>query len=241
MKTGRFLLNSGKLLAKILEKWPVKVLSLAAAIVIAVFYRMNTLETRSFSVPLKIETNDSFITTGSYVNSVRINLRGEAGSINSIHEEDIEAYIDLNKYANEGLYRIPVQVRKKGNALGIQPLEISVLPIEISLILERKVSRSVPVNPVFSGTTAQGYELTSQTIIPDSVTAQGPQNILDNLRDFPTETIDLEGRNVNFSTIVGIINDNPFITIQGNRMIEYRGTIRPIERELQNTETGDIE
>jgi YbbR domain-containing protein len=227
---------------KILEKWPVKVISLIAAIIITVFYRMSTLETRSFSVPLLVEANNLFIPSSSFTDTVRVSLRGEADSIHSIPESDIEAYVDLNKYTKEGLYRIPVQIRKKGSALEIEPLEINVIPAEISVILEQKIVRNIQVYPVFRGTIAHGYELTSQLIIPDSVTAEGPRSTLESQYDFLTETIDLEGRYGNFSILINIINENPLIVIHGNKMIEYRGTIRRITREvLRDSEAGDNE
>jgi len=235
-------MSNAKFLDKILEKWPVKVISLTAAIILVVYYRMSTLETRSFSVSLLVETNNKFIPSSSFTDTVKVSLRGEANSINSIPEKDIEAYIDLNKYTNDGVYRIPVQIRKKGGALGIEPLEITVLPAEISLTLEQKIVRNIPVYPVFRGTIAHGYELTSQSIIPDSVNAEGPRNIIENLYDFLTETIDIEGRYGNFSILINIINENPLVVIHGNKMIEYRGTIRRITREaLQDSEVGDDE
>ena len=229
-------MNRAKLIAKITEKWPVKVLSLAAALIISVFYRMNNLETRFFTAPLLIESIETLIPAAAYASSVRISLRGEADGIQPILEEDIEAYIDLGRYTNEGNYRVPVQIRKKGSALGVEPLEISVLPIEIPMLLEQKVTRTIPVYPVFQGIVAEGYELTNQSIIPGSIVAEGPRSTLDNQIEFITEIINLDRRYDDFSIMVGIINDNPLITIHGNRMLEFRGSIRRIVREEQ-TET----
>jgi YbbR domain-containing protein len=239
------MINS-KLLAKIIEKWPAKVLSLAAALIISIFYRMNTLETRFISVPLLIESSDLLIPASSYANTVRVSLRGEAGSINPILEEDIEAYIDLKKYSTEGVYRVPVQIRKKGNALGVEPLEISVVPIEIALVLEQRTIKNIPIYPVFSGNIADGYELTGQSITPTEVIAEGPRSSLEAIFEFNTETIILDGRYENFTIMANIKNDNPQITIHGSRICEYSGTIRRITRETQrgisrNTETGESE
>ena len=237
-------MNSAKLLAKITEKWPVKVLSLAAALVIFVFYRTNTLEKRSFSVPLTIEQNDRFVPANSLITTVKINLRGE-GSINLILEEDIEAFINFDKYANEGTYRVPVQIRKKGRAIGVEPLEIKINPSQISLQLEERTTRNIPVYPVFLGTVAQNYELTGQSITPENVIAEGPRRTLDNLHEFFTETIDLEGRYEDITVFVSIINNNPLVTVHGNSTVEYHGTVRNIRRGLtiynlqDEEETGD--
>ncbi|MCL2184445.1 MAG: CdaR family protein [Treponema sp.] len=226
-----------KFISKIIEKWPVKVLSLAAALIISVFYRMNTLETRFFSAPLQIEESETLIPVNSIATAVRISLRGESDEIQPILEEDIETFIDLEKFTNEGTYRVPVQIRKKGSALGIEPLEVSVQPLEITVELEQKITRSIPIFPVFSGTVASGYELTNQHIIPDRVTAEGPRRELESKIEFNTEIIDLERRYEDFTSRVSIIIDNPLINIHGDKMIEYRATIRRIVREEQDTRT----
>jgi YbbR domain-containing protein len=235
------LINS-KLLSKIIEKWPAKVLSVAAALIISIFYRINTLETRFVSVPLLLESADSFIPSNSYARTVRVSLRGEANSINPILEEDIEAYIDLKKYTQEGVYRIPVQIRKKGGALGVEPLEISVVPIEVTLVLEQKTIRSIPVYPVFSGKIAEGYEMTGQSNFPSEVIAEGPRSALEAIYEFNTDTINLDGRYENFTVMANIINNNPLITIYGGRICEYRGVIRSAGREARmNIPTPDDE
>jgi len=224
-------LNRARLFAKITEKWPVKVLSLAAAVIISIFYRMTNLETRFFTVPLLIESNDTLIPTNSFATSVRVSIRGEAEGIQPILAEDIEAYIDLERYANEGYYRVPVQIRKKGGALGVEPLEISVLPIEIPIFLEQKVTRNVSVFAVLSGTVAEGYELTNQSLIPSSVIVEGPRSILDGHHvEFSTETINLDGRYNDFTVMVNIKNDNPILSIYGSNLLEFRGAISRIVR-----------
>ncbi|MCL2763808.1 MAG: hypothetical protein FWD40_00815 [Treponema sp.] len=234
-------MNRAKLLVKITEKWPVKVLSLAAALVISVFYRMNTLETRFFSAPLIIESSETLIPASSFASAVRVSLRGEADGIQPILEEDIEAYIDLGRYTNEGSYRVPVQIRKKGSALGVEPLEISVLPIEIPLVLEQRITKNIYVFPVFSGIVADGFELTYQALIPASVIAEGPRSVLESYIEFNTETINLDRRYDDFSIMVNVINDNPLISIHGNRILEFRGSISRIAREEQQEEIEENE
>lgn len=231
-------MNSRKFLMKITDKWPVKVLSVIAALVLSVFHRVNTLETRFFSAPLRIVSDSKLVPAGSYAHTVRISVRGEANDIGSILEDDIEAFIDLDRYKSEGSYKIPVQTRKKGSALGVEPLEISVVPMEINVALEEKISRKISVSPVFRGNVAQGYELTSQFVNPTAVTADGPRGAMEALYEFYTGVIDLDGRYEDFSVMVNIINDNPLIIIHGNRMLECRGAIRRIPRQSQRYESA---
>ena len=128
-------MNVKKLFIKFAANWPVKVLSIALALILFVFNRMNTLSTRSMSVPLLVETGFSLIPVNPYQGNIRVNLRGEDIIINSIIDSDIEAYIDLTGYNTEGTVNAPVQIRKKGSAIGVEPLEITVSPLEIAVEL----------------------------------------------------------------------------------------------------------
>ena len=235
-------MNSAKLLVKITEKWPVKALSLAVALIIFVFYwTKNRVEERSFQVPLRVESNERLIPVSTLVDTINLRLRGKPGTTQAILEQDIEAYIDLAKYTKEGTYRVPVQIRKKGSAVGVEPLQITFSPIDFLLQLEEKTSRVIPVFPVFRGTIAQNYELTRQSTIPETVIAEGSRRVLDSQHEFYTDVIDLEGRFENITAYVNIINTNPYITIHGSRMVEYHGTIRRIEREAPMPDSAAAE
>jgi len=233
-------LTRSRLFTIITEKWPVKVLSLAAAVIISIFYRMSNLETRFFTVPLSVESSDTLLPANSFPRSVKITARGEAEGIQPILAEDIEAYIDLGRYVNEGVYRVPIQIRKKGTALGVEPLEVSVVPVDIHLLLEQKITRNVSVFPVLRGSVAEGYELTGQSLTPASVMVEGPRSMIDNHIEFNTEAIDLDRRNEDFSVMVNIKNDNPLLFIHGSNILEFRGSISRIARGIQENNTHQI-
>jgi YbbR domain-containing protein len=220
-------LNSRKLLARVVEKWPAKVLSVAAALILFVFHRMNTLESRFFSVPLRVETSAALVPISSYPRLVRVSLRGDANSIYPIVEDDIEAYIDLTKHTEPGWYRAAVQIRKMGSAVGVEPLEISVDPLEISLQLDQKISKTVPLIPNVRGNAALGFDLVSHSLSPAQVTVEGPRSVLGSVSDMSTEAVDLEGKNDDFTVMAAIVNPNPFVVIRGGGTAEFRGLIRP--------------
>jgi YbbR domain-containing protein len=215
-----------KFLARVAENWPAKVLSVALAIILFVFHRMSTLEDRFFSVPLSVELDSALIPASPYTRMIRVSLRGEANSIFPILEDDIEAYIDLKKYREEGWYRAPVQVRKKGTALGVEPLEVSVDPMEISLHLDHKVSKYVPLTANLQGSLQSGYDLVSYTLVPAEVVVDGPLSVVEAVSELYTDFIDLEGRNGDFSVSVGIMNRDPLLVIRGSGTTEFRGFVR---------------
>jgi YbbR domain-containing protein len=220
-------LNSKKLIFMIIENWPIKVLSIALALVLFVFHGMNILATRPLSVPLTIETGEALVPANSFPNNVRLTLRGEDASIRLIAEGDIDAYIDLMKYDAEGWYRAPVQIRKKGSALGVEPLEIAVNPLEVSIQLDRRISKTIPLTAVIRGRVADGYDMVSHSISPAELVVVGPRTSLNAITELYTDQIDLDGRTGDFTLQVGIINPNTLFTIRGNGIAEFSSVIVP--------------
>jgi hypothetical protein len=221
-------LNSKKLLARAVEKWPAKVLSVAVALILFVFHRMSTLETRFLSVPLQVEAGADLLPISSYPRLIRVSLRGDANSVYPIGENDIEAYIDLKKQVSGGWYRAPVQIRKRGSAVDVEPLEISVDPIEVSIQLDNKVTRTIPLNVHVRGEVETGFELVSRSFSPTQVTVEGPESVLGSVSALDADPVDLEGRSQTFSVNLAIHNKDPRLVIRGNGMAEFRGVIRQV-------------
>ncbi|MDR3130390.1 MAG: hypothetical protein LBU18_02465 [Treponema sp.] len=218
--------GGGKFLARIAANWHIKVLSIVLAIILFMFHRMSLLENRFFSAPLHIETNENLVPANSYPRMVRVSLRGEANSIYPILEDDIEIYLDITKYTSEGIYRMPVLFRKKGTALGVEPLEISVDPPEVSVELDQKISKYVPLIPNFQGDLAEGYELVSYTLTPTQVIVDGPLRLMNSLSKLSTDLIELSGRSDDFTATIRIMNRDPLLLIRGDGMTEFQGMVR---------------
>ena len=220
-------MNNNKLIIRIIENWPVKVLSVAMALILFVFNRLNTLTTRPLSVPLVIETHSTLVPASAFPQNVRISLRGEDESVKSISESDIEAYVDLSRYEDGGLYSAPVQVRKKGSALGIEPLEIAVSPSKISVQLDQRISRTIPLSAAIRGRAVDGFDLVSYTLSPQEVVIVGPRGSLESVIELETDSIELDGRNGDFTAVVNIVNPSPLFVLRGNGTAEFSCVIRP--------------
>ena len=210
------------------NQWPAKVCSVAIAIMLVVFHRMSVLESRFFSTPLLLEINEGLTPASSYPRMVRVSLRGEANSIYPILEEDIETYLDLKKYNQEGSYRVPIQIRKKGTAMGVEPLEINVDPMEVTLDLDQKIGKYVLLTPNVQGYPEEGYELVSYTLIPNQVMVEGPLRLVTNLTELTTEIIDIGERSDDFAATVHIMNRDPLLVIRGEGVAEFQGLIKQL-------------
>ena len=179
---------------KLVERnWPAKIISVAAAIMLFLFYRATSLEERFFSVPLDVIINEGYAVSSSTPASVKVSLRGSEENIFLILEDDVEVFADFSKHDSEGQFREPLKFLKTGSARNIEGLEIKLDPSEITLELERKVSRSVKIQPQLSGYPAKGHELDQYILSTEEVFVEGPASHVEQLEFIPTEEISLEG------------------------------------------------
>jgi len=221
-------LNIRKLLAKAAENWPAKVLSIALAMMLFIFHRMSSLSERYFTVPLVFESQTNLVPSSSYPRLISVTLRGEANSIFSIQEDDIVAYIDLSRYSTAGSYQAAIQVRKEGIASDMTPLEIGIDPGEISLSLDHKISKLVPLKANITGQVDQGYILNSYSLNPTQVIIDGPSSLIGFVSELNTDIIDLSGRASDFNVSVNILNQDPLLVLRGSGVTEFQGFISRI-------------
>ncbi|AEJ19348.1 YbbR-like domain-containing protein [Gracilinema caldarium] len=215
-----------RLINKLIENWPAKVLSLAVALLLSMFHKISILEERYFSVPLKVETSGELLPSGPYPRIVKIMIKGESNSLYLLQESDIEAYVDLSKYKTPGLYRAPIQIKNKSTIAETSNLEIQIDPIEVLIPLDQSMTKIVPITPSFRGYLESGYELSSYTLEPNQVTILGPVNIVNSINDVTTDFIELTGRKENFSVVTKINNKESLIKIEGSLSVTFSASIQ---------------
>ena len=219
-------MNTRKFVEGILSDWPAKIISLAAAALLFLFYRVNTMDERFFSVPLQVDPPAGLAISKPYPKSARVTLRGKEEAIFSIIEEDVEVFADFGRFQSEGQFRVPVRVVRRGSSLNIEPLDIRVEPAEISVTLEQRIEKTVILEPVIRGSPPAGYDLVQYTIVPDSIQISGPRTLVNAMETVRLEEIDLEGRTGDFTEQVMIVEENSLLDYSRQRAIVFRGILR---------------
>jgi len=217
-----------KIIAIITDKWPAKVTSLVVAIIIFAFHRMGDMQERFFSIPLQLNAGNNLVPSRPYPRNVRVILRGDANNIYYLEENDIEASLDLTRYTEPGVYKVPVQINRKGAAFEAEAPEITVDPAEITMELDTRMSKQVPLSPRFQGYIETGYEMISHTLSPSQVVIDGPSKLMRDITELSTELIDLRSRNSDFTVRVRIANPNPLLSLRGDGAAEFSGFIREL-------------
>ncbi|MCL2601942.1 MAG: CdaR family protein [Treponema sp.] len=221
-------MNIRTIASQAVENWPAKVLSIALAIMLFVFHRMSALEERFFSIPLSIDRNGPLVPSASFPRMIRVTMRGEPNSIFSILESDIEVYIDMNRIEQPGVYTVPVQWRKRSVMQGAEPVQITVDPMEITLSLDHRISRAVPVTADLRGQIDTGHVMTQHSLNPAEVIIEGPAGLISGIPEIFTEAINLSGRQSDFLVVAAILSPDPLMIIRGSGTSEFRGSVRQI-------------
>jgi hypothetical protein len=205
---------------------PVKVICLAAAVILLMFHRVTTLSERFFSVPLEVSTAPGLAVASAYPKTVRITLRGAGDAIFPILEDDVDASVTLDGHKTAGVYRAEVKVERKGTAQGVEPLEVRVDPQSVTFTVEPLAERRVAVTPDIRGTPAYGYELVQSGISPSNLIIRGARSRVQPVASLSTEEIDLTGRTSSFAARVKVLVPNPLVKVSGEAAADFHATIQ---------------
>ncbi len=221
-------MRSRAVLERILHNWPVKIISVAAAVLLFFFYRVSSLEEIFFNVPLTVRFHENYTSAGSYPETVRVIIRGRDEDIKLILEDEIDAFVDYSEFEDEGLFIQSVQIKKSGFATQVKPLEMRVEPRELELLLELLMVKSLTVVPTVIGYPEKGYELIQDFITPSSVEVYGSRSKIENLKEIHTEEIDISSKIADFSTRVRLKKTDSSINISGGDIVEFSASIKEI-------------
>lgn len=219
MRPERFFLS-------LFADWPAKVLSLAVALLLTLFFNLTRLEQRTINIPLTVSINDEMAPSSQYPRMVRVSLRGERDVIYGIREDEISASLDLVAYKSEGVFKAPIRLEKRGNALTADPLEIHPEPAEIAIGLEQRMMKKVPVTPSFKGFLESGFELTTFDLSPAEVTISGPAGLVARTTEIATDTIELSGKKSDFTVNVRLLKKESLLSLEDREAVVFAAKVR---------------
>lgn len=227
-------MKTNSVLRRLLRNWPQKIISLTAAVLLFVFNRMSNLEEHPLYVPLSIKLHPDYAVAVPIREKISVIVWGDPDlDIHQITQEDIEVYIDLLRVEQEAEYTVPIQYRKIGTALEIEPLRIDIKPAVIKVKLEKKLQKSVEieVEKNIKGSPARGFILGGLTYAPTVVQIVGPRSKVEKVEKATTEVIDLSGRSKNFNMTVRLVSIDPLVKFKGGGYVEFSAVIKEIIEE----------
>ena len=183
---------------------------LAVVLAIGLWIFVNAGERGSVE-PLTVPISYSSLPAGMVIVNhppplVKIEVTGPRTLLSLLDPERLTLKIDLrNVAAGQSEFKIYPSMFNVGRNTAVT----SISPDQISLDIDRLVTRDVPVHLAVQGRVDPGYTISSVDITPPSVTIVGPSRYVAPLTSVSTEPFDLRGLTSDTDRSVNIVPPDP--------------------------------
>ena len=227
-------MNTKHLLDKILDKWPAKVICLVIAVFLYFFHQASLIDSKNLVVPLIIEENGMVMHIGNVPGSVSVLVRTGEEIMKTILPTDITASVNLDTITQKGTYKLPIKLTLSEGLMEYDPFEVRLKDETITIDVDLKASRYVPVLPSIVGEVAHGYEIESITMSPSTVEISGPESIVNATKQIYTTRLNVSNAETNFSTETSCQQPNKLLTIVDEEPFKATVSVKPkmMEREF---------
>jgi len=219
------------MLDRALSNWPIKLLSTALAFAIWVSVTGETRVVRDFSVPVAIAVSGDLILASSPPNTATVRLRGSESLMRRV--DPMVLSVDLTD-ADEG--KQDVQLSRsilEGIPRGLEVEFID--PDRLSLALDRRLRRQLPVEPVFLGQPPDGFTLYGSSPDPEFLVVEGPVSELESVEVIRTNGILLDRRRSPFTVQVAVVPEGDFVRVVDPSTVEVRVDVdaSPVDKSFE--------
>lgn len=129
-----------------------------------------------------LNDNNLMITNWSARN-VDLTLKGNRSDLNEVNEANIILKADMSKIYEPGTHRIDINPSYPGNVASNAFTKLSQYPESITVTVERRINKDVPVNIVYEGEVAENYMPRSSDVMLDYayINVKGPSSVVDKI------------------------------------------------------------
>jgi hypothetical protein len=120
---------------------------------------------------------------------VFLRLKGPATRLHSGSLREITVVLDVSQVHNPGERTFTLSARNLRLPAGVEVSRI--VPSQLRLRFDKRVTRDVPVEARFSGPAPRGYRMTGHQVTPQQVRITGPQTRVGPMNAVETDEIDL--------------------------------------------------
>lgn len=157
------------------KNWLAKIICLLLALGFWFYIANDSFELQKVSggVPLRVVNLQADLAVMEDLGTVQLSVRPPQGLRKNISPESFEAYVDLEGLGI-GSYDLPVKVSADDPEMQIYEIN----PKNVSVTLDRKVSKTFSVTPKIEGQIGTGYLLGDSQISPFEVTVSGAEGLI---------------------------------------------------------------
>ena len=178
------------ILRPLLDSLPLKLMSLAFAVLLWLLIAGERTSEMGMTVPVELQNFPRELElTGEPVNAVEVRLRASPGMIQRIVPGEVSAQVNLVGFG-EGEHIVHLTEDSIRMPFGVKVVKIS--PAVLTFRLERTLRKMVPVQPRLLGRPAEGFEVAEVTSEPAEVRLEGPTSRMDEVESAFTEPVSVD-------------------------------------------------
>ncbi|MCB9777757.1 MAG: hypothetical protein H6742_04270 [Alphaproteobacteria bacterium] len=195
------------------ENLPFKGLSLVFALAIWAWVQSSeVVEVRTRArVNWALPDTDELVVARQVPKTVVTTVSGPQGVVRRLVRGDLELDVDLRD-AEEGAVSVDfTELEVRGLPAGVDVVQLS--PPAIDVAFDRPLTREVQVRPSVIGEVADGWRLVAVTVQPETVEITGPQSLVREVSEIPTDIIELGSARGDISAEVQLLPPEKVIEI----------------------------
>ena len=168
-----------------------KILSLFLAFVLwMVVFQGDQIVDQTFEVPVRVVPGPESVVMGQSALTVKVAVQGTPILLRRLLPADIVARIPLSK-EEEGEQEIAISREHLGLPGELEVVRIT--PPSLSVTLEQKERKRVPILPTLAGDPAPGFRVGKVRKQPSTVVVEGARSEVEALEGVPTRPVDISG------------------------------------------------
>ena len=163
-------------------------------------------EKKIVGVPVEVHLTQDLVMPAVRNFTASVRVRGTPRALKELDSNSITGQVDVTSENRrpDGSYRVHLSAGNFRHPIGVKVIAVDSDP-ELTLQLQRRISRELPVAMRFGGTLSGMYRISEQRCIPSLVMVSGPENVISELKEIPTEPIPLGDRDSGFEYEVRLV------------------------------------
>jgi YbbR domain-containing protein len=208
----------------LLHNWYLKVISIAAALLLWKIAAPSPSSETGVTVPLEFRNIPAQTEVyGDGATSAEVRLRGPSSLLRTVSAGDISLAVDLQEVELGRERVLALTPDLVETPLGIEAVRVT--PARVRFKVERTISKTVPIVPVL-GNVRRGVEVDQTVATPSTVEIQGPESRVTPIDEISTEAITVGERTETFSQTVDLDIPDAIVRIPKATVVKVEVQLR---------------
>jgi YbbR domain-containing protein len=185
------------------------------------------------TVMIDYQLPNDLLITNTPPQEVTFLIEGPRAFVKTVSQRDERFVVDLNRLGQKKQMHDNFEINPSQLNLPFGMKVEKFNPSKISINLEKKSSRIVPLKLMFKGQLSKNVSLTNTSLIPSEVEIFGPRHMISRLKEIPIKAIDLSQLVGSDQVLVDLDFPDKKITLNSGQEVRFHYQLKASEANLE--------